>query len=405
MKFAFLIIVLVLTTTVLAQDIINQGNITLLALMENGTTQSGGVAVLSLEIRPGRERVFLETYPMTKITTQASLRFAQQVACDELDIDCSRYDFVFTIEALPGIVGGPSAGGAATMLTSALLLNKTLDQHMGMTGTINSGGIVGPVGGLRYKLDAAAGAEIKRVYVPNGIKAISVGNETLNLVEYGERLNLTVREVDTIQEVLAEETGKALPPENQTLAIDQQYSVIMREVAKDLCERAINFSRNPLAINATAADNFTQRANNALEINASYSAASYCFRANVEYKKVIYAARNFSANVLAGQSHALRIDAERSRAIVDNRTLTTLTDLHTYMAVRERIDESIILLDLVDADLAKGKLDTQGIAFVEERLFSGRTGSGCFGGMGKILALDTADLQRTAPRSSPKTAA
>lgn len=397
MKLAFIILFLALCISVLAQsnpDIINQGNITLLALMENGTTQAGGVAILALEIRPGYERVFLETYPMTKITTQASLRFAQQVACDELDIDCSHYDFLFTIQALPGIVGGPSAGGAATLLTSSLLLNKTLDSRMAMTGTINSGGIVGPVGGLRYKLDAANASGIKKVYVPRGIKAISVGNETFTLIEYGEKLGLTVSEVDTIQEVLFREAEVPLPLENQTLVIDAQYGEIMREVAEDLCERALNLSNNPLAANAIIAKNFTQRAKEELARNASYATASYCFRASVEYKRVIYQARNFSADVLARQSRSLRADAERSRSAIENRSTITLTDLQTYMAVMERIDESIVLLDAIDADLARGKLDPQGIGFVEERLFSAKAWSRFFGQGGQSISLDPAELQR-----------
>ncbi|MBS3125487.1 hypothetical protein J4211_04530 [Candidatus Woesearchaeota archaeon] len=393
MKLISILLFLTLCTTVIAQQVISQGNITLLALMENGTTQSGGVAVLALEIIPGHERVFLETYPMTKITTQASLRFAQQVACKELDIDCSHYDFLFTIQALPGIVGGPSAGGAATILTSALLLNKTLDPEMAMTGTINSGGIIGPVGGLRFKFEAADAAGIKRVYVPRGIKAISFGNKTLGLVEYGQSLELNVREVDTISEVLAQEIGRQFPLENQSLAIDERYGAIMHDVAEDLCDRTLNFSQNPLGHNATIAKNFTTRAETELARNASYSAASYCFRANVEYKRVIYEARNFSASVLTGQSKSLRIDAERSRAIIDNRTITTLTDLQTYMAVRERIDESLTLLDLVDADLAKGKLDPQRIGFVEERLFSAKTWSRFFDGSGASIEINPSTLQ------------
>ena len=396
MKLAFAILFLALSTIALAQtpDIINQGEITLLAMMENGSVQTGGVAILALEIRPGHERVFLETYPMTKIATQASLRFAQQVACDELDIDCSNYDFLFTIQALPGIVGGPSAGGAATLLTSSLLLNKTIDSKMAMTGTINSGGIIGSVGGLRYKLDAANASGIKRVYLPKGSKALNIGNETLSLVEYGDRLGITVREVDTIQEILAEEIGTPLPAENQTLVIDEQYGAIMHDIAQDLCSRALNLSKNPLAANTTIAKNFTERAQTELERNASYSAASYCFRADVEYKRAIYQARNFSVNVLVQQSKNLRADAERSRAIINNRTTTTLTDLQTYMAVRERIDESLALLDTIDVELAKGKPDAQGIGFVEERLFSAKTWSRFFDTNERSIILNTAELQK-----------
>ena len=74
-----------------------------------------------LDVRPGTERVLLETIPLTRVATQISMRFAQQVACKELQRDCSRQDFIYTITAQPGLVGGPSAGAAGAVLTVSLL--------------------------------------------------------------------------------------------------------------------------------------------------------------------------------------------------------------------------------------------------------------------------------------------
>ena len=116
MKYTLLALLLFSITA--SAEIINSQQATLLALSQHGSQSSGTVAGLELEIPEGKGRVYLETYPLTKISTQASLHFAQQVACNELDVDCSNHDFLFTIKAVPGIEGGPSQGSAAALLVA-----------------------------------------------------------------------------------------------------------------------------------------------------------------------------------------------------------------------------------------------------------------------------------------------
>src|SRR3989338_4268686 len=75
------------------------GHMKLLAVSETTDGYTGGIADLYLEIKPGSGRVFLETFPLTKVDTQISTRLAKEVACDFADIDCSKYDFFYTITA------------------------------------------------------------------------------------------------------------------------------------------------------------------------------------------------------------------------------------------------------------------------------------------------------------------
>jgi uncharacterized protein len=390
----WVILFLLVCATVSAQDIISKGNITLLALVENGTTKTGSVASLELELRPGSERVFLQTFPMTKITTQASLRFAQQITCNYLDIDCSKYDFLFSIQAMPGIVGGPSAGGAAALLTAALLLNKTLPKDVAMTGTINSGGMIGPVGGLKYKVEAAGGNGIKIVLLPKGTKDVKEDNKTTDLVEFGKDLNLTVREVATLGEVLEQVLGIPQQVSNEDLRIEDRYQHIMKDVADDLCKRSDAYFSKPLKENLTQAKNFTQRAIIEQQKSAYYAAASFCFRANVEYQNEWYKEQNFTKAELEKKVAQLAIDADKLKKDVETRNITTLTDLQTFMAVMERVDEAKDLLSVVSADLKNNKTDSAGnVGFAEERLFSGATWSRFFNGQDKLVAIDKAALQ------------
>ncbi len=390
----WVILLLLLCATVNAQDILARGNITLLALVENGTTKTGSVAGLELELRPGSERVFLQTFPMTKITTQASLRFAQQITCNYLDIDCSKYDFLYSIQAMPGIVGGPSAGGAAALLTAALLLNKTLPKDVAMTGTINSGGMIGPVGGLRYKVEAAGGNGIKIVLLPKGTKDLKEDNKTTDLVEFGKDLNLTVKEVATLGEVLEQVLGVPQQISNEDLRIEDRYQHIMKEVADDLCKRSGAYFSKPLKENLTQAKNFTQRAIIEQQKSAYYAAASFCFRANVEYQNEWYKEQNFTKAELEKKVAQLAVDADKLKKDVESRNITTLTDLQTFMAVMERVDEAKDLLSGVSDELKNNKTDSAGnVGFAEERLFSGVTWSRFFNGQDKLVVIDKAALQ------------
>ena len=174
------------------------GKMKLLAVSESSKGMQGSIADLSLEVRPGQGRVFLETFPPTKEDTQISMRFAKQIACSKLDIDCSGKDFIYTIRAGPGIVGGPSAGAAAAVLTMSVLSGAPMREDVAMTGTINSGGIVGPVGGLKSKVKAASRSGMKIALIPFGTRM------------YKEKLLVTVtrtNQTDTESEYDGEEAG------------------------------------------------------------------------------------------------------------------------------------------------------------------------------------------------------
>ena len=130
-----------------------QGHMNLLAVRElENRSLEGGVADLYLEIKPGSGRVFLETFPLTRIDTQMSTRFAKTIACDMLDRDCDSTDFFYTITAGSAIITGPSAGASIALLTASMLEGTKLNPKYALTGTINSGGLIGPVGGVKEKV-------------------------------------------------------------------------------------------------------------------------------------------------------------------------------------------------------------------------------------------------------------
>lgn len=373
-----LIIILICVSSIsaAAKEVIFSDEIVLLALKESGDEKSGTVAKLRLDVIPGEERVFLETYPLTKVSTQASLRFAQQVACKELEVDCSKYDFLFSIEALPGIIGGPSAGSAAALLVSSALSGKKVPKDVAITGTINSGGAIGPVGGLKYKVEAAGNNGIRTVLLPKGTNEYTEDNTTTNLTALGESLNLTVVEMATIRDVLSSVLNISKPEPKGDLQVTSEYEEIMKGVASDLCRRIGEYENANFNISELA--NLTSNAMDAFNKKSYYAAASFCFRANVAYVQKEIELGNYSRNDLAKILVKTKFDAERLLNETNSRKMQTLTDVQTYMAVRERIDET--LSSVRDAAIKLNGTDSisSDIAYAQERLFSAKVWSRFF---------------------------
>lgn len=162
---AALFSVFILSHCVFSQN----SHIKLLAVSEDELgNEKGQVVDLYLEVYPGQGRVFIDSYPLTKLDTQVSTRFANRFACDYANVDCSKIDFIYTIRSNSPIIGGPSASAAIAALTIAKLTNSHINESVALTGTLNSGGIIGEVGGVKNKILAAKNAGINIVLIPKG---------------------------------------------------------------------------------------------------------------------------------------------------------------------------------------------------------------------------------------------
>ncbi len=123
-------------------------------------------------------------------------------------IDPSSVRFSFDIA---GRIDGPSAGALMTVATLAALRGDTVRKDAA-TGTINPDGSIGPVGGIPQKLEGTAKAGKKLVLVPSG-QRFEVDGKTgqqVDVVDFGRRLGLEVKEVPDIYAAYEELTGKSL---------------------------------------------------------------------------------------------------------------------------------------------------------------------------------------------------
>jgi len=238
MKLQFWLILLLLLAAASALADANEVyHLKLLAVQEAGDHLKGSGAELFLELNEGSGRVFLETFPLTKIDTQISTRFAKDIACKHFKLNCDKYDYIFTIKADSNIIGGPSAGAAIAALTTIATLDLDYDEKIAITGTINSGGIIGPVGGVKEKVEAAQESGLKTVLIAknNGYR----GENQTDVIDYArENLSLEVTEVNDLDEVILHLTGVDLNHKEFTVIEDPNYTKIMGNLQNALCQRA-----------------------------------------------------------------------------------------------------------------------------------------------------------------------
>ena len=378
-----IILMLALLLFLLPNVAAKQGHMRLLAVTETSNGDVGGIADLYLEIKPGTGRVFLETFPLTKVDTQISTRFAKEIACDFLDADCSKYYFFYTITADSSIIGGPSAGSAIAVLTVSSIKDVPLNDKVAITGTINSGGVIGPVGGIGAKIGAAERAGMEKVLIPIGEyfdTNQTVHNETANLSNDGTKFKIEIKEVATLDEALLEFTGKAFRKRKTNITISQNYADTMKELAIQLCSRSTKLRNkiSNLTDNSTKsildnAINLSARGKEYFESNKFYSSASFCFGSNVEFNYLILTELNLTDTEIVEKIYELRSEIESFDAEIEEEELKTVTDLESYMTVKERLIEANEFVDLVQESFDSNNTNLRNLAYAMERLNSAKS--------------------------------
>ena len=426
-KIIWLIFLLVLALAVTAE-----GNavyhLKLLAVQEVGEEFQGSDADLFLEIREGSGRVFIDTYPITKMDTQISTRFAKEIACKYYNLNCGKYDFIYTIKAKSNIIGGPSAGAATAALTTIAVLDLDYDREVAITGTINSGGIVGPVGGIKEKLQAASDVKLNKVLIAKGARLQKIlpkpgnlsitGNVTenvtedavfntseiaeLDVVEFGEKnLSLKVEEVMDLDEVLFHLTGKKLNHKTVEIIENEKYSEIMKGLKDVLCNRIDKIKEAMIEDQIFLDENFSkeiknlkERADNASKKGDYYSSASFCFGTDIKLKNYYFKEKNISKEEVGNVFKSLAKKVELLEEKVANENIETISDLQTLMVVKERVND---VKEQISRFLETEDLNElyATLAYAEERFYSALSWAQFFSMDGKKFIIDKEVLQNS----------
>ena len=182
---------------------------------------NGVTTWLYVEAIPGKGRVLVDVDNILFFTdTQNSIRVAERVAQGVTGIDLSKVDLIYRIDAgNVSVLEGPSAGASLAVATVAALEGKQVNSSVVMTGTIDSDGTIGPIGGVAEKAQAAKDIGAQLFLVPKGQGTSATYKPVQRCEQIGPILYCTneyqgtrkdisssigiqIREVSTVQEAL-----------------------------------------------------------------------------------------------------------------------------------------------------------------------------------------------------------
>jgi uncharacterized protein len=334
----------------------------------------------------------VDTNPYTQVDLQGSARLAAMVASDVLGVDEKTYDFYYIIDISSPIIGGPSAGGALTVATIAAINKWTLKPNVVMTGMINPDESIGPVGGIPYKLKAAAAKNYTLFLVPEGQttvtekkytaysegKHIITGDseETVDVVELGKKLNVTVKEVSTIQDAVLAFTDREITmPTYKGTILTTQYMDLLKPLAENLKSESGSMynetisSASKTQLTDTAKD-ILDRADKMYEDKKYYAAVSLYFNSMFTMRfsqwKEGYEKSSNKEQYLTELENRVEKQIQASESDLENFTLYGITDVEAVGAAESRI--TVAKMRLAEA---KKINDTDekisGMAFANER--------------------------------------
>ncbi len=364
-------------------------------LVADRSTDNGDEGVLltaQVIVTNGTGHVFVDTNPYTQVDLQGSARLAAMVASDVLGIDERAYDFYYIIDISSPIIGGPSAGGALTVATIAAINNWTLKPGVVMTGMINPDESIGPVGGIPYKLKAAAAKNATLFLIPQGQSTVTIQNttsktngpfiinqvktENVDVVLLGKKLNVTVNEVGTIQEAVLAFTGHDI---NISTFKGTILTPDYLELLKPLAARLKNESGNmyDATVSLVPDDNFLKQAkqiqanaNNMYDGKKYYAATSLYFNSIIDMRiaqwNYGYGKASNKEQYLTGLVNSVENQIQSSEKDLDNFKLYGVSDVGAVGAAESRITAARAKLEEAKS-LNDSAEKIQSLAFANER--------------------------------------
>ena len=305
MRLLCLMLILLLLLPVSNAQFVNAKVVNIKAVaVKTGEKPEGATIDITVTITPGSGKVFVSTTPYTEIDMQGSAQLAALTACDLLGMDFMKYNFFYEIRAEAPIVGGPSAGAVMTIATIAALKNLSIRKDVFMTGMIYPDGFIGPVGGIPYKLEAAAKSGAKVFLIPKGQRIVYVQEKVeqkkgpfiivttktkpIDLVEYGKKFGVDVVEVSTIEEALWYYTGYTIEKPKPTFSISK-YSDLLKILAVNMKNSTMDLLAE--VENITRPDEIKEiikEGDRYFDEGYYYTATSKYFQAKIELRYLYY---------------------------------------------------------------------------------------------------------------------
>ncbi|AEA47723.1 S16 family serine protease [Archaeoglobus veneficus] len=387
----FLALLVALAIAPAEAQFVNESRVTIKAVaVTSGEKPQGAVIDITVIVTPGNGRVFVSTTPYTEIDMQGSAQLAALTACDLLGIDFMQHDFFYIIEADAPIVGGPSAGGVMCIATIAALKNLSIKDDVFMTGMIYPDGFIGPVGGIPYKLEAAASNGAKIFLIPKGQKVvyvqerreerkgpfifISTTTRPVDVVEYGEKLGVKVIEVETVEQALTYYTGYTIEKPELTFNLTKYSDVLMRLADRMKSDATSLLNRVKTLAKSDELERIQEimdEAEKCYENGNYYTSTSKYFVAKIEMRYILYRHTITSDEELSKEFDRVEKDIENLKEYLKNSDSIGVESFQLYGAAEERVS-------LAEEYLRKAEMSTdrnkalENLAYARERVESAR---------------------------------
>ncbi len=198
----------------------------------------GTLTNITLNITPGNGQVTINNgSSLVGASTVQSAETAVGYAASYLNVSENKYNYAFTIGNNNSNVSGPSAGLAMTLLTISGIEHVPLYRNFTVTGTINSNGSVGLIGGIFDKVQAAKSINATFILAPY------TQNQTSEYMLYylsQQAYGIPVVMVSNVTQALPYAFGKSAP-EPIKYNITTEYNPSGIENASQACP-ACNYS-------------------------------------------------------------------------------------------------------------------------------------------------------------------
>ncbi|MDD1679514.1 MAG: ATP-dependent protease LonB [Methanomicrobiales archaeon] len=187
-------------------------------------TDSGSVLPIVAEVTPtqGATGTVIAT-GMLKEIAQESIKNVSAIIKKFTGRDIKNMDIHIQFIGTYGGVDGDSASISVATAVISAIEGIPIHQDLAMTGSLSVRGDVLPVGGVTYKIEAAAKAGIKKVLIPSA-------NMADVLIEDQYRKIMEITAVDTIEDVLTH----ALVPENREGFLTKLKNIAAQKTVKIL---------------------------------------------------------------------------------------------------------------------------------------------------------------------------
>lgn len=335
-------------------------------------------------VKPGSGKVFVSASPLTEIDMQASARTAAIIASTILGENPLTINFYVSVESPSIIIGGPSAGAALTIAMVSAISGFKINRSVMITGMINPDGTIGPVGGVKEKLEAAARIGVKLFLVPIGQGIVqeniiehkkigpfivrTIKPIRINLIEYGKELGVRVLEVSNIIDAVKYMLNIKLaekPIEHVELKLPTEAESLFREQISEFKETYLNIKYTLGEVKGAIKDIVKEaenKYNEALKLSNEgylYSAASMLFQALY----LIDFARNLQKYFDEGEKLIQELFNEVNSTIskVSSRVYSAkqlkLSDIDILIASRYRIYLAKKILEQAAETYSKGKYE------------------------------------------------